>query len=127
MTAFDQPRDASEEARALGEEYLRIVADANARRTQAAIAGLATLEQDLGPGWTDGFSISDYGLRLTLAEATALIAELEAIGARYRQEDPDRREPAPGDAKRVAFGFQVLPTRTVAAPEGPEDESATDG
>jgi DNA-binding transcriptional ArsR family regulator len=112
LTMFDQPRDADEGERALGEEYLRIVADANARRVQAAIAGLATVEQDLGEGWLDGFTTSDLALRLTLPEARALIAELEGIAARYRQEDPNNRSAAPQGARRVVLQFQVLPERT---------------
>lgn len=112
LTTFDQPRDADEGERALGEEYLRIVADANARRVQATIAGLATLEQDLGDGWMDGFTESDLTLRLTLSEARALVADLEGIAARYRREDPDGMPDAPRDAQRVVLQFQVLPERT---------------
>ncbi len=112
LTMFDQPRDADEGERALGEEYLRIVADANARRVQAAIAGLATVEQDLGEAWLDGFTMSDLALRLTLPEARALVAELEGIAARYRQEDPHSRSAAPQGAQRVVLQFQVLPERT---------------
>lgn len=112
LTMFDQPRDADEGERALGEEYLRIVADANARRLQGAIAGLATIEQDLGDGWTSGFTMSDLSLRLTLDEARSLIGELEALAARYRRDDPDQRDQAPGDTQRVALQFQVLPERT---------------
>ena len=112
LTTFDQPRDAGEGERALGEEYLRIVADANARRVQATIAGLATLEQDLGDGWMDGFTESDLTLRLTLSEARALVAELEGIAAHYRREDPDGVPDAPRDAQRVVLQFQVLPERT---------------
>ncbi len=127
MTSFDLPRDADEESRALGEEYLRIVADANARQVQAAIAGLATAEQDLGPGWSDGFTMSDLGLRLTLPEAKALIADLESIAARCRQDRPDDRGSAPADAKRVVLQFQVLPARPAAALTGDDDGSDRDG
>lgn len=112
MTMFDQPRDADEGDRAVGEEYLRIVADANARRVQASIAGLVTLEQDLGQGWMDGFTLSDLSLRLTLDEARALVAELDALAARYRREDPEDRTDTPSDARRVVLQYQVLPERT---------------
>jgi DNA-binding transcriptional ArsR family regulator len=112
LTMFDHPRDADEGERALGEEYLRIVADANARRLQGSIAGLATLEQDLGAGWMDGFTMSDLSLRLTLDEARSLIAELEALAARYRRDDPDHRSEAPADTQRVTLQFLVLPDRT---------------
>lgn len=112
MTMFDPPRDADEADLALGEEYLRIVADANARRVQAAIAGLATIEQDLGTGWMDGFTLSDLHLRLTLDEARSLVAELDALAARYRQDDPDNRGNAQADMQRVVLQFQVLPEQT---------------
>jgi DNA-binding transcriptional ArsR family regulator len=112
MTMFDQPRDADEGDRAVGEEYLRIVADANARRVQASIAGLATLEQDLGEGWMDAFTMSDMPLRLTLDEARALVAELDALAARYRQEDPDDRSGTPNGTHRVVLQYQALPERT---------------
>ncbi len=124
-TMFDQPADADEESQALGEEYLRIVADANARHLQSAISGLATVENDLGPGWRDGFTMSDLVLRLTLAEARALIAELEAVAVRYRRENPDDRITAPPDAQRVVLQFQVLPAATgVAAAPVPVEERA---
>ncbi len=125
-TTFDLPRGADEESRALGEEYLRIVADANARRVQAAIAGLPTIEEDLGPGWLDGFTTSDLSLRLTLAEAKALIADLDEIAARCRRDDPDDRASAPRDAQRVVLQFQVLPSRTLPAGEDAPGEAMTD-
>ena len=112
-THFDLPEGADEETRALGEEYLRVVADANARRVQAAIAGLATIEEDLGPGWSDAFMLSDLLLRLTLGEARSLIADLQALGARYRSDHPDESVGAPPDARRVVLQFQVLPSTSV--------------
>ncbi len=109
-TRFDLPRDVDEESRALGEEYLRVVADANARRVQAAIAGLATVEEDLGAGWTDAFTLSDLLLRLTREEALALIADLQSVAARYRADAPETLAAAPADARRVVLQFQVLPS-----------------
>ncbi len=124
-TMFDQLPDADEESQALGEEYLRIVADANARHVQSAISGLATIEDDLGPGWRDGFTMSDLMLRLTLPEARALVAELEAVAVRYRREDPDDRAAAPPEAQRVVLQFQVLPAASGVAPvPGPAAEPA---
>lgn len=109
-TRFELPRDADEESRALGEEYLRVVADANARRVQAAIAGLATVEEDLGAGWSDILRLSDLRLRLTLGEARDLVADLQAVVARYRADDPESVAEAPDDARRVVVQFQVLPS-----------------
>ncbi len=111
-TSFDLPADADEESRALGEEYLRVVADAYARRVQATIAGLATMDDELGPGWSDAFTVSDYLLRLTLDEAKALLAELHQVAQRYRADDPETRSTAPGDAQRVVLQLGVLPTAT---------------
>lgn len=108
-TRFDLPKDADEEGRTLGEEYLRVVADANARRVQAAIAGLATVEADLGPGWAETFTLSDLLLRLTRGEALELITDLHELAARYRSDDPAALDGAPTDARRVVLQFQVLP------------------
>lgn len=109
-TRFTLPEDADEESRALGEEYLRVVADANARQVQATIAGLATLDEDLGPGWSDAFTLSDMLLRLTLGEARALVAELRDLARRYRSDDPESSAGAPANARRVVLQFQVLPS-----------------
>ncbi|MDQ1614378.1 MAG: hypothetical protein QOJ60_317 [Actinomycetota bacterium] len=108
-THFDLPPDADEESRAMGEQYLRIVGDTYARRLDAAISGLPTLDDDLGPGWDRGFTMSDLALRLTRDEAEALVAELDALAARYRRDDPETRGTAPVGAERVVLQFQVLP------------------
>lgn len=118
VTVFNQT-ETDEESRAVGEEYLRIVADANSRRVQAAIARLATVEEDFGPGWTAGFTMSDLMLRLTLPEAKALVAELESIAARYRADNPEDAGDAPAGAHRVALQFQVLPEPTIDRPAPP--------
>ncbi len=79
-TEFDFPEDADdEEGRALGEQYLRVVADTYARRLDAAIAAFPTIREDLGPGWEHGFTMSDQRLRLTRDEAESLVAELLAV------------------------------------------------
>ncbi len=96
-THFELPQDADEEVRALGEEYLRVVADDNARQVQAAIAGLATVEEDLGAGWSDAVWLSDVRLRLTLEEARALGSRAAGRG----DELPGRR---PRVARRGAGG-----------------------
>lgn len=108
-TQFDLPPDADEESKALGEQYLRVVADAYASRLDAAIAALPTLAADLGAGWEDGFNMSDQRLRLTRDEAVALIADLEQLTERYRRDDPETRADAPADAQRVVLQFSVLP------------------
>jgi DNA-binding transcriptional ArsR family regulator len=116
-TEFDLPPDSNEETKAVGEEYLRAVAYTYAHKLDASIAALPTLDADLGEGWSQGFTMSDYSLRLTREEALELAAELEAIGARYRHDDPDHRADAPEGAQRVVLQFQVMPV--VSHPSGP--------
>jgi DNA-binding transcriptional ArsR family regulator len=111
-TEFDLAPDADEESKAIGEEYLRVVAATYARRTDAGIAALPTMNDDLGEGWDRGFTLSDMSLRLTRDEAKALIEEIDALARRFRSDDPERRHEAPRDAERVILQFQVLPTVT---------------
>ena len=108
-TEFDLPPDADEETKAVGEEYLRVVASYSARKVDSAIAALPTMADDIGAGWERGFTMSDYGLRLTLDETRELIEGLETLARRFRSDDPERRSEAPDDAERVVLQFQVLP------------------
>lgn len=111
-TFFDPVADDDEESRALGEEYLRLVADANARRAQAAIDALPTLDDDLGEGWSDVLSINDFVLRLSRDEAAELGRELLTVAARYRRDDPTQPPEATGGRQRVVVQFNVLPMST---------------
>ena len=112
-TEFDVPRDSPaevrEEALALGEQYLRVVAGGLHERVVDAVGRLATLDDDLGEGWSQAFTMSDYALRLTREEAAGLVAALEALAVRHRQDDPERRTEAPDGSERVLLQFQVLP------------------
>jgi DNA-binding transcriptional ArsR family regulator len=118
-TEFDFPEDvADEEGRALGEQYLRVVADTYARRLDAAIAAFPTIHEDLGPGWLHGFTMSDQRLRLTRDEAETLVAELLAVVRRYRQDRPETRADAPTGSQRVAVQWQVLPVPPATSGEG---------
>jgi DNA-binding transcriptional ArsR family regulator len=112
-TYFDPVAEADEESQALGEEYLRLVADANARRAQAAIAALPTMDDDLGPGWSEVLSINDVVLRLSQEEAAELGRELLELAARYRPDDPSHIPDASLRQQRVVMQFNVLP---VASP-----------
>jgi DNA-binding transcriptional ArsR family regulator len=116
-TSFDVMPGDDQEGQALGEEYLRLVADANARRAQAAVAGLATMDDDLGAGWADAFSLNDFALRLTKDEAAELGSELTAVVSRYRRDEPEAAADALGDRQRVLVQFNVLPIATTHADE----------
>lgn len=120
-TRFDPPPDADEESKALGEEYLRVVADAYARRLYSAIASLPTLAEDLGPGWERGFTMSDYPLRLTPEETAALIAALEELAERHRSDRLETRAAAPEGAHRVVLQFQVIPVGPPPVTSPPDD------
>lgn len=118
MTSFDGPDaatlaaaddDVREELLAVGDQYLRVVAEGYARQVGAAISALPTLDDDLGAGWQRAFTLNDYALRLTLDEALALAADLEAVVERYRSDDPGRRDGAPAGTQRVAVQVNVLP------------------
>jgi DNA-binding transcriptional ArsR family regulator len=102
-TYFDPAADDSDETRLLGEEYLRGVVRAYAGRMEAWVNALPTVPRV----WRDAANMSDYRMRLTPAEAVALVEELEAIGLARRDDDATQR-PDPA-ARRVSFQFQVLP------------------
>ena len=105
-TYFDLGADESEEGQLLGEEYLRGVARGYAARMDAWIDALPTV----GRAWRDAANMSDYRMRLTPAEAVALVAQLDAIGVAHRDDDGDVDGDAPDpDARHVAFQFQVIP------------------
>jgi DNA-binding transcriptional ArsR family regulator len=125
-TEFDLPPDATEEDKALGEQYLRVVADASFRRLDAAIAGLATLDADLGAGWDRGFTMSDYNFRLTKDEAVRLVAELEAVAGKYRREAPEQIPDAPDGAERVWLQFQVMPDAGGRMPSARDERTHDD-
>ena len=105
----DLPPEVREENLAVGEQYLRVVAELGHARVLDNVDRLATLDDDLGPGWSEGFTMSDYALRLTLAETRDLVAALEALADARRQDDPERRHEAPEGTQRVVLQFAVLP------------------
>ena len=113
---FDATADESEEARLLGETYLRSVVGALAARMEAWVDALPTIP----PLWRKGSGLSDYRAALTPEEAARLVATLESIGTDLR-DNRDRR-PSDADARRVVFQFQVLPDpRSVLDEEAPSD------
>lgn len=84
-------------------EYLRAVARAHARRTEAWIDELDSAP----PVWQQVSTISDITLLLTPEEAQQLRDRVDAVVADYRRHDPaaDRSD----GRERVALQWQVLP------------------
>lgn len=113
---FDATADESEEARLLGETYLRSVVGALAARMESWVDALPAIPAE----WRRGSGLSDYRAQLTAEEAAELVAKLESIGTDLR--DLRDRRPADRDARRVVFQFQVLPDpRSVLDQEAPGD------
>ncbi|MEN3536736.1 winged helix-turn-helix domain-containing protein [Microbispora sp. ZYX-F-249] len=96
--------------------YLQSVAATHTLRVQRAINELQTMP----PAWRDATDMSDWGLRLTPQEATALREELWAVVTRHRRDTPEAGG-APADAERVTVIVHILPELdTSAAPEDDE-------
>jgi DNA-binding transcriptional ArsR family regulator len=110
---FELSGDETEEARLLGESYLRSVVGAMAARMEAWVDALPMVPA----AWHRGSTVSDYRATLTPAEAAELIARLDAIGTEVRD-----RKPSAGEARPVVLQFQVLPDpRSVLDAEVQED------
>ena len=90
------------EDRPLGDAYLHLVADAYADRLRAGAAARGALP----PEWDLGMTLSDTMLALTPEEAQRLLADVDAVLARYRQADPG---PTPEGTRRVSFLWAALP------------------
>jgi DNA-binding transcriptional ArsR family regulator len=61
----------------------------------------------LDPAWTGGASLNDYALRLRPDEARALVAELDAVLARWMDGHPTTAGPGAGDL--VSVLLDVVP------------------
>lgn len=91
-----------EETDVLAGEYLRVVAAASADKVRAWLDGAHALPAE----WQDASTMSDSLLALTTQESARLIAEIDAVVARYRRHDaPD----VPAGARRVSMQWQVFP------------------
>ncbi|WP_197370447.1 helix-turn-helix domain-containing protein, partial [Streptomyces clavuligerus] len=109
--------------------YLHSVASGYARRTRQVLDGLDTMPR----AWRQSLDISDWLLRLTPEEATALGEELQAVVDRYRQDLPGAATPE--GAERVSVILHLLPepgtvdiaADAVADPAGPPDHGNGDG
>ena len=95
--------DDAREAPAEAEAYLRAVAAQYADRVDRWLTEAHTMSR----AWDEAATLSDYRLRLRADEAARLLAELEAVVAPYRRDEPDVA--APDDAERVVLQVQLLP------------------
>ncbi len=85
------------------EAYMRAIANEYADRVVRFLDGVAVLPAD----WDAAMTLSDFRLRLQPEEAIRLVAELEAVVAAYRRDDP--ADPAPAGTERVVLQIQLLP------------------
>lgn len=85
--------------------YLQSVAAAYTLHTQRALNEFHTMPR----AWREIFDMSDWALRLTAEEATALSEELTAVIARYRRDAPQEAAQAPEGAERVVLITHVVP------------------
>lgn len=97
-TIFDT-HDADQETSAA---YLSAVAAGYAENAQRAIAEVATLP----PEWEDAGTFSNYTLRLTPEETTALMSELVEVIRGYRPHQGT--EDAPETARPVSVNLEVF-------------------
>lgn len=82
--------------------YLYSVAQTNAEATLRYIDELPALPK----AWQEAGTISDYGFRLTPAQLTEMLEEIQVVLERYRS-DPDEH-PLPG-SRSVAVQIQAFP------------------
>ncbi|MFG2895245.1 ArsR/SmtB family transcription factor [Streptomyces sp. NPDC048248] len=85
--------------------YLQSVAAAYTLHTQRALNEFHTMPRV----WREIFDMSDWPLRLTAEEATALSEELTAVIARYRRDSPQEAAQAPEGAERIVLITHVVP------------------
>ncbi|SOE13486.1 transcriptional regulator, ArsR family [Streptomyces sp. 2323.1] len=124
-TWFDDPELAEREPEATM-AYLQSVAATYTLRVQRALNELQTMPR----AWRDTFDMSDWPLRLTPEEASALHEELRAVVTRYRPDTPEGAATAPDGAERVSVITHFLPepdaTSVPADSSGPGSGSGTE-
>ncbi|MFE3716178.1 ArsR/SmtB family transcription factor [Streptomyces cyaneofuscatus] len=116
-TWFNDPELAEREPEA-ALAYQQSVASIYALRTQQALDGLRTMPRV----WRERFDLSDWVLRLTPEETTALYEELSGVIGRYRRDTPENAATAPAGAERVGLITHFLPELDAPAP-APEAEA----
>lgn len=97
--------------------YTQSVAAAHTLQTQRVLAEFPTMPR----AWREAFDLSDWALRLTPEETTALRRELVAVITRYRQDSPEAAASAPAAARRVSVVTHLLPLLAATADAPPED------
>lgn len=120
-TWFNDPELAEREPEA-ALAYQQSVASIYALRTQQALNGLQTMPRV----WRERFDLSDWVLRLTPEETTALYEELSGVIGRYRRDTPENAATAPAGAERVGLITHFLPeldAPTPAPAPAPEAEA----
>ncbi len=110
-TWFNDPELAEREPEA-ALAYQQSVASIYALRTQQALNGLQTMPRV----WRERFDLSDWVLRLTPEETTALSQELWGVIGRYRRDTPENAATAPAGAERVGVITHFLPELDAPAP-----------
>ncbi len=92
--------------------YQQSVAALHTLRTQQTLNGLQTMDR----AWRNAFDMSDWALRLTPEETTALYDELAEVITRYRRDTPEAAASAPEGAERVGVITHILPEPDAPAP-----------
>lgn len=85
--------------------YLNAVASSYAGR----LVDFGRRWPNLPDPWSRTATMSDFPKRLTPAEAESLITEINAVIARYRDDDATIAAQAPADARPVSVQLQVIP------------------
>jgi DNA-binding transcriptional ArsR family regulator len=107
-THMELPADGGDDALPVGAEYMRLVARTYADSMRHFTDSIETITEDYGKEWNDGFTLSDYQLELTAAEASELIDKINETILPYR------RETASEGARKAVVQFQVYPARNPA-------------
>ncbi|NEE27218.1 helix-turn-helix domain-containing protein [Streptomyces sp. SID7982] len=111
-TWFNDPELAEREPEA-ALAYQQSVASIYALRTRQTLNELQTMPRV----WRERFDLSDWVLRLTPEETTALYQELGDVIGRYRRDTPENAATAPAGAERVGLITHILPELNTHAPE----------
>ncbi|MFF2227763.1 ArsR/SmtB family transcription factor [Streptomyces globisporus] len=111
-TWFNDPELAEREPEA-ALAYQQSVASIYALRTRQTLNELQTMPRV----WRERFDLSDWVLRLTPEETTALYQEVWEVIGRYRRDTPENAATAPAGAERVGVITHFLPELNTPAPE----------